>query len=111
MHFVSESGGKVICQMTWADVIWRHVVATDDKWDFFRSESTFFNPLSLIPVGTLYSIMGHDTVGIQTPWLACSNPFNYWGPAGDSIYSKDYVLTTVNRYKNTTKYWEVAKEI
>lgn len=85
----------------------------DDVWDFARSDSAYFNPYSLTPIGTLYSIMGsNDPVGFQTPWLACSNPFQcYWDPAEDSIYSKDYVMTTVNRYKSVTKYWEVANEI
>lgn len=85
---------------------------SDNNWDFSRSDSSFFNPYSLIPIGTLYSMMGNDTIGLQTPWLACSNPFIcYWDPAGDSIYSKDYVFKTINRYKNVTKYWEVANEI
>lgn len=113
LQLVSESGGKAIRQMTWADVLWKNIEQTDNNWNFGRSDSAFFNPFSLTPIGTLYSIMGNnDTVGMQTPWLACSNPFTcYWDPAGDSIYSKDYVLQTVNRYKNITKYWEVANEI
>ncbi len=112
LQLVSESGGKCIRQMTWADVHWRQVEPADNSWDFVRSDSAFLNPFGLMPIGTLYSMMGNDQVGMQTPWLACTNPFNcFWDPAGDSIFSKDYVFTSINRYKHVTKYWEVANEI
>lgn len=112
LSLVNQSGGKAIRQMTYADVFWKNVEPTDNNWDFTYSDSAFINPFSLTPIGTLYSMMGNDTVGMQVPWLACSNPFTcFWDPANDSIYSKDYVLQTVNRYKNVTKYWEITNEI
>lgn len=114
-HYLSlmeQSGAGAIRQMTFADVHWRQVEPADNQWNFTRSDSTFFNGYGLTPIGTLYSIMGNDTVGLQTPWLACSNPFQcYWDPAGDSVFAKDYVLATVSRYKHATRYWELANEI
>lgn len=112
LQLVNDCGAKSIRQMTWGDVFWKNVEPTDNNWDWGRSDSSFFNPFNLTPIGTLYSMMGNDSIGMQTPWLACSNPFTcFWDPAGDSLYSKDYVQTTVNRYKNVTKYWEVTNEI
>lgn len=112
LSLVSQSGGKAIRQMTYADVFWKNIEPTDNNWDFTKSDSTFFNSFSLTPIGTLYSIMGNDTVGMQVPWLACSEPLTcFWDPENDSIFSKDYIIQTVNRYKSVTKYWEVANEI
>lgn len=112
LNLMSQSGTKSIRQMTFADVHWKQVEPTNDNWNFTKSDSAFFNNYSLTPIGTLYSMMGNDTIGLQVPWLACNNPFTcYWDPTNDSTFSKDYVMQTVNRYKNKTKYWEVANEI
>lgn len=112
LSLVNQCGGKAIRQMIYADVHWKHVEPTNDNWDYTKSDTAFLNPFSLTPIGTLYSIMGNDNIGMQVPWLACSNPFTcFWDPANDSVFSKDYVMQTVNRYKNSTKYWEVANEI
>ncbi len=112
LSLVNQSGGKAIRQMTYADVFWKNIEPTNNNWNFTYSDSAFLNPFSLTPIGTLYSMMGNDTVGMQVPWLACSNPFTcFWDPANDSIPSKNYVLETVNRYKNVTNYWEIANEI
>lgn len=112
LALMEQSGAKATRQMTYADVHWRHVEPADNQWNFTRSDSAFLHPFDITPIGTLYSMMGNDTIGMQTPWLACSNPFNcYWDPAGDSIYAKDYVFQVVNRYKHATKYWELGNEI
>lgn len=112
LSLVNQSGAKAIRQMIYADAFWKNVEPTDNNWNFTYTDSAFINPYSLTPIGTLYSMMGNDTIGMQVPWLACSNPFTcYWDPSNDSIYSKDYVIQTVNRYKNVTKYWEVTNEI
>lgn len=112
LSLVNQSGGKAIRQMTYADVFWKNVEPTNNNWNYTYSDSAFFNPFSLTPIGTLYSMMGNDNVGMQVPWLACSNPFTcFWDPANDSVFSKDYILQTVNRYKNVTKYWEISNEI
>ncbi len=112
LALMEQSGAKATRQMTFADVHWRHVEPADNQWNFARSDSAFLHAFDITPIGTLYSMMGNDTVGMQTPWLACSNPFNcYWDPAGDSIYAKDYVFEVINRYKHVTQYWEVCNEI
>lgn len=112
LDLIQQSKTKAIRQMTFADIHWKQVEPTDNNWNFVRPDSAFNNPYSLTPVGTLYSMMGEDETGMQTPWLACSDPFTcFWDPAGDSVYSKDYVFQVVNRYKSKTKYWEVANEI
>ena len=112
LELIHQSKAKAIRQMTFADIHWKQVEPTDNNWQFTRPDSAFNNPYNLVPVGTLYSMMGDDENGMQTPWLACSNPFTcFWDPAGDSVYAKDYVFQTVNRYKAKTKYWEVANEI
>ncbi|MFN3840482.1 MAG: T9SS type A sorting domain-containing protein [Cyclobacteriaceae bacterium] len=112
LDLIHQSKAKAIRQMTFADIHWKQVEPTDNNWQFTRPDSAFNNPYNLVPVGTLYSMMGDDENGMQTPWLACSDPFTcFWDPAGDSIYAKDYVFQTVNRYKAKTKYWEVANEI
>ncbi len=112
LALMEQSGAKATRQMTFADVHWRQVEPADNQWNFTRSDSAFLHSFDITPIGTLYSMMGNDTIGMQTPWLACSNPFNcYWDPAGDSIYAKDYVFQVVNRYKHVTKYWELCNEI
>ncbi len=98
--------------MTYADIHWKNLEPSDNMWNFTRIDSAFNNNYLLTPIGTLYSMMGNDTIGFQTPWLACNLPLScYSDPAGDSTFSKDYISTVINRYKNVTKYWEIGNEI
>jgi hypothetical protein len=113
VNLVKSTGAKTMRQMIYADVHWKNVEPQNNQWNFSLSDSVFIycNP-PITSIGTLYSMMGDDTIGLQTPWLACNTPtLCYWDPAGDSIHSKDYIFQTVNKYKNYTKYWEVANEI
>ncbi len=109
---LSESGTPIMRQMTYADVYWKNVEQTNDNWDFTRTDSAYFNTVNIKPIGQLFSIMGHnDTVGIQVPWRSCSNPtICFWNPAIDSVDTKDYIATVINRYKNVTNYWEITNE-
>lgn len=112
LNRLSETNTPSMRQMTFADVYWKQVEPTNDNWDFSDSDSAYLNPYAIIPVAELFSIMAsEDTVGIQVPWKACTNPSEcYWDPANDSIDTKDYLSTVINRYKNQTNYWEIANE-
>ncbi len=107
-----ESGTTAMRQMTYADVYWHQVEPVDDEWDFSHSDSAYFNPYGITSVGELFSIMGpNDQTGIQVPWEACSDPNAcYWDPASDSLATKDYISTVINRYKDVTSYWEITNE-
>ena len=108
---LNETGTKAMRQMTYADVYWKDVEPTDNNWNFVTSDSAYFNSFNITPVGELFSIMGNDTIGIQVPWKACTNPITcYWNPATDSLETKDYISTVINRYKTVTKYWEITNE-
>jgi hypothetical protein len=53
----------------------------------------------------------NDPVGLQVPWRACSNPFQcYWKPE-DSVETKKYIRKVVERYRQVTKYREIANEL
>ncbi len=99
-------------QMTYADIYWYHVEPTDDDWNFSLSDSAYFNPYGIMPIGELFSIMGsNNQTGIQVPWEACDEPDScYWDPTTDSLATKDYISTVVNRYKGVTSFWEIANE-
>ena len=110
---LSETKTPVTRQVTFADVFWGSVESPNDSFDFTNQDSAFLNDHNIHVIGTLYSMMGElDTFGIQVPWKACTNPDTcFWDIARDSNDTKDYIKTIVNRYKDRTKYWELANEI
>ncbi len=111
MPLLREVGIKYYRHLTYTDVDWKLVEPQDNQWNFEFSDSAFFNPFGITPLPTLYSyFVGLDTVGLQVPWKACSSTACGWHPA-DSVDSKDYVQTVVNRYKSATKYWEISNEV
>lgn len=112
MQKLHETGTPAMRQMTYGDVFWKNVEKTNNVWTFTTADSTFKNIHGITPIGTLYSIMGGDTIGFQVPWRACTDPRTcFWDAGRDSIDSKEYVTQTINRYKGITKYWEVGNEI
>ena len=107
-----QTGVKSIRQMTYSDVAWKEIEPEDDQWNFLYSDSSIFNGLGITAVPTLYGISAgvQDSVGLQVPWQACQTPGCGWH-FSDSVVTKDYVTTLINRYKTGTKYWEVSNEM
>lgn len=101
---------KVIRQLTFGDVFWKQVEATNNNWTFAQADSAVANPYGITPIPTLFSMFGEDTVGYQVPWRATTNPAGGWRVV-DSIDTKDYLSAVINRYRNYTKYWEVGNEL
>ncbi len=101
-------------QMTFADIHWQQVEPQNNQWNFLRPDSTLRNTNGFYPLPTLYGISAgaNDTVGLQVPWRACTNPTTCgWNIARDSADAKDYVQTVVRRYKDVTKLWEISNEM
>lgn len=109
-ELLEELDIKVIRQLTFGDVFWAQVEATNNIWTFAQADSGVGNNYGIIPVPTLYSMFGEDTVGFQLPWKATTKPSGGWTVA-DSNDTKDYLSTVINRYKTKTKYWEVGNEL
>ena len=114
--FLQDLNVKAARQFTYADVFWGKVEPADNSWDFYTADSVFMNNYGITPVGELFGIFGpNDTVGLQVPWQACSNPAPpdncRWNAATDSLATRDYIQQVVGRYKNNTIYWEVGNEM
>lgn len=62
LQLVAQSGAKSIRQMTYADIHWKNVEPSDNMWNFTHTDSAFNNNYLLTPIGTLYSMMGSDTM-------------------------------------------------
>ena len=101
---------KVIRQLTFGDVFWKQVEATNNNWTFAQADSGVANPYGIISIPTLYSMFGEDTVGYQVPWRATSKATGGWKVL-DSIDTKDYLTKVITRYKKYTKYWEIGNEL
>ncbi len=113
LALMAQAGMPAARQFKYADAYWKQVEPADDAWNFVFSDSAFFNPYGVVPVGGLFSMLGpNDTlVGLQAPWKACGQPFTcYWKPE-DSLETIDYIRTVVQRYASTTRYWEIANEM
>ncbi len=108
---LEELGVKLYRHMTYGDLLWMQVEPQNDEWTFLYSDSAFFNSLGITSLATLYGYCtSYDTIGLQVPWRACEGSGCGWH-FSDSLDSKDYVTTLVNRYKNVTKYWEISNEL
>ncbi len=108
---LDELGVKFYRHMMYSDVGWAHIEPQNDEWHFEFADSAMFNPYGITPLPTLYHCCNaSDTIGLQVPWRACFEDTCGWY-FRDSVYSKDYVQTVVNRYKSRTKYWEISNEL
>lgn len=115
MNRLQGCGAQIYRQLTYADLIWRHIEPTDNNWHFDYPDSVFFNYPQFEYVANLYSLTIADTnngnVGFQVPWRACfGNPSCGWHYHLDSIATIDYLTTCINRYHNEVKYWELGNE-
>lgn len=115
MSQLQECGAQIYRQMTYADVIWRHIEPTDNNWNFQYPDSVFFNYPDYEYVANLYSVSvanaDNGNVGYQVPWKACSgSPACGWKYEKDSIATIDYLTTCINRYSDEVKYWELGNE-
>ncbi len=108
-------GAHIYRQMTYADLIWKHVEPTDNNWNFKYPDSVFFHYLNHEYVANLYALTVANTnngnVGYQVPWRACTNsPLCGWRYNLDSTATMDYLSTCVNRYSSKVRYWELGNE-
>jgi hypothetical protein len=115
MSRIEGSGAQIYRQMTYADLIWRHIEPTDNNWQFSYSDSIFLNYTDFEFVGNLYcfstSSKDSNNVGYQVPWRACNGgPTCGWRYDLDSADTKDYLTTCINRYSSNIKYWELGNE-
>ncbi len=113
LPLLNETGAAVMRQMTYADVHWQQIEINDGEWNFTYADSSILNSYGIQSVPTLYGISAgeNDTIGLQVPWLACSDPGCGWQVERDSAFSRNYVQTVVNHYKPVVKYWEVSNEM
>lgn len=113
LNLLQEAHPSYMRQMTFADIAWQQVEPSNNAWSFSRPDSCIKNTLNIAPIPTLYGITAgeNDVVGLQVPWRACSTAGCGWSAARDSVDSRDYVQTTVQRYKSYTPYWEISNEM
>lgn len=113
--WLADLGAPAMRQMTYNDVHWVQVEPTDNAFDYSRPDLVFSNAYNIRPVPTLYGISagGNDTVGLQVPWLACTNvaPGCGWHALRDAAVTENYVTNTVARYRGVVKFWEVSNEM
>jgi hypothetical protein len=113
LNLMQDAHPSYMRQMTFADVAWQQVEPGNNAWSFSQPDSCIKNALNMVPIPTLYGITAgeNDVVGLQVPWRACSTAGCGWTAARDSLDSRDYVQTTVQRYKSYTPYWEISNEM
>jgi len=109
MNHIMGSGAQLYRQMTYADVIWSQVEPTDSAWNFAYSDSVYLSYSQFDYAANLYSFTTDD-IGYQVPWKDCDTIGCGWFPWKDSIETKDYLSTCINRYGNIVKYWDLGNE-
>ncbi len=115
MSHIVGSGAQLYRQMTYADLIWSQVEPTDNDWNFDYTDSIFLNYTDFEFVANLYcfSTASSDTnnVGYQVPWRAEAGSLPHgWNYLADSVATKNYLTTCINRYSSNVKYWELGNE-
>jgi hypothetical protein len=109
MEHIGQSGAQLYRQLTYADVIWSQIEPQNNQWNFSQRDSVFKGYPQFKYAANLYSFTVND-IGYQVPWKACETPGCGWNARNDSIETKEYLKTCIDRYSSTVKYWDLGNE-
>lgn len=98
-------GVDAIRQLTSADLIWSNVEPSDDQYDFSISDAVLLNT-NAYPIVDLFSYQYADGTTPEDELRGDTTP-----EKEVTGRVEDYVITTVERFKDVVRYWEIGNEM